>query len=284
MNLDRKDAGAPLSGPGVRTKGTKMLDQVMDLGEFAPRRELVRNGPGRLFEAIDARGRLVMLLVSTSADPVERLRWIRGARIWAKLCHPNIPAIDAVSERGDALLLAFRHVRGEPMLPGSLDPPRAARVVRDVARAVHHLHEEGFVHRAISPANVLLDQEGTPMLVGFESASEFRTAERPFAPCLLAERSPYAAPERLRAHADRRTDVYSLGALLGALATGRIGTSALLPDALAAVRDRAMAPLPEDRYATARDLADALERASNDPRRSWLGALFRTWTISRNPR
>ncbi|MBL8861119.1 MAG: protein kinase [Planctomycetes bacterium] len=163
--------------------------------------------------------------------------------------------------------------------------PAVARLCRTVALALAHAHAHALVHRDVKPSNVLLDTQGQPRVVDFGIARDAREGE-------LVSRSRlegtpyYMSPEQVRIrgqHVDHRTDVYSLGIVLYELLTlrrpfdGRTTGEVLrkildveprlvrrdnprVPRDLEAVCLKAIAKSPDERYATAAELAQDLER------------------------
>ena len=163
-----------------------------------------------------------------------------------------------------------------------------------LAAGLHHAHEHGILHRDLKPANILLTEEGQPMLLDFNLAEDTKRRLLPFADAVGGTLS-YMAPEHLAAIggdtdacADVRSDVYALGIVLFELLTGRLpfpaheGTfvdiligmigdrnrtppslrhwnKAISPAADAIVR-RCLEADPADRYQTAQDLQEDLER------------------------
>jgi serine/threonine-protein kinase len=232
-------------------------------------------------------------------DPKAATSLQREARIGGRLRHPNLVSVlDAgVHETYDYLVLEYIHgaslrtlmqadaggqVREMPLAV-------ALAVVTDTARGLHHAHELadldgaplGLVHRDVSPGNVLLGLDGTVKLADFGIAKETRVTTLSGS---MHGTVTYMAPEQCRGHAfDRRADVFSLGVILYELVTGtrlfwadndvaslhRVlsGTvpkpRKVKPTITAGLEDillTALAPDPDRRYATARDLGDALER------------------------
>src|SRR5205823_3073875 len=93
-----------------------------------------------------------------------------------------------------------------------LAPVEAARIVAQLALALHYAHLQGLVHRDIKPANILLDRRGRPLLTDFGLA--VREKDLPKERGRLAGTMPYMSPEQVRReshHIDGRTDIYSLG-------------------------------------------------------------------------
>jgi serine/threonine protein kinase len=218
------------------------------------------------------------------------------ARLAALVRHPNVVAVTGVLDAGGELVLVQEYVEGFGLarLLRELDkrgerlaPEIAARIVIDAARGLHATHEAkdlmgeplGIVHRDVSPQNLLVGSDGTTRLIDFGIAR----AERRMAMTrtgILKGKLAYMAPEQIEEHpVDRRADVFAAGAVLYEALTGTrayAGTDdasvmakilAGAPDlapveaaapSLAPVVERALARRPEDRYATAQDLAKAV--------------------------
>jgi serine/threonine protein kinase len=223
----------------------------------------------------------------------------REARLGGRLRHPNLVSIlDAgVHDGYDYLVLEYVHggslrdmmqtEEGARVRDASLEV--ALAIVRDVARGVHEAHELhdehgaplGLVHRDVSPGNVLIGIDGAVKLADFGIAKETRVATLSGS---MHGTVTYMAPEQCRGHAfDRRADIFSLGVILYELVTGvrlfwadndvaslhRVlaGTvprpRKLKPSIAPVLEDiimTAVATDPDKRFASARELADALER------------------------
>ncbi len=162
----------------------------------------------------------------------------------------------------------------------------AARLILQAAEALHHAHAQGVLHRDVKPSNLLLDGHGTLWVADFGLAKADDSDDLTNTDDLVGTLR-YMAPERFRGHADARSDVYSLGATLYELLALRPafdgpdrlrlmdqiahGTPAPLrqvnprvPRDLETIVAKAMAREPDDRYATARELAEDLERFLTD--------------------
>ncbi|MFI8975310.1 protein kinase [Nocardia asteroides] len=234
---------------------------------------------------------LKVLHDSYSGDPKARSAFDREAELVTQLDHPNI--ID-VYDRNDTedphLWLSMRHVAGGDLasLPDTgppLDLQRIVRIITDVARALDHAHGRNVLHRDVKPANILIesDPDGErAILTDFGIARALDTPTSTHTAATLA----YTAPERFnRQHpVTHRADIYSLGATLYRLLTGQIpfpgnDDAALIaghlyrtPEAVVTLRadlphyldhviTTALAKNPEDRYASALDLATAASHA-----------------------
>jgi serine/threonine protein kinase len=225
---------------------------------------------------------------------------VREARLATGLDHPNVVHVhELVDHPADGLLLAMEFVDGADLATvlrslvrrGERCPPYvAALIAREVAKGLHYAHsrtgEDGepleIVHRDVSPQNILLSRDGVVKVtdLGVATARLYRDATTGVKGKLRYMAPEQAAGERL----DARADVYALGvvlyemlrlvspygartgaALLRAVREGKLDPPldriTDVPADLLAVLRRALAHAPEDRYPTARDLADDLSRA-----------------------
>jgi serine/threonine protein kinase len=233
--------------------------------------------------------KLVALKIITDAsqsEPAARARLQQEARTLALLDHPNIVRILGSGDLRGRTYLVFEYVAGsliERYLDRPVPPAEAVRLVRQMAGAIQYAHQRGVLHCALKPSNVLLTEDGdakiTNFVLGFlleQLEAEQRHAFR-WLPSYMA---PELAANRLEA-VGRATDVYGLGAILYKLLTGgppfladtvaetleRVYTQAPplpsavqpgVPAALDAVCRKCLAKDPQDRFASAADLAAAL--------------------------
>jgi serine/threonine-protein kinase len=196
-------------------------------------------------------------------------------------------AMEHIDGRSLRDVLIARSKRGTPGLP----PELAARVCADILRGLHHAHEmrdaQGkrleIIHRDVSPENILVSYAGTVKIVDFGIAKAVSESSTITHVSQLRGKVPYLAPEQLRyQRLDGRTDVYATGCLLYEVLSGQSAfpihpdadpleevltstpiplhlRSPHVPEALEAITLRAMAKSPADRFASAQEMATALE-------------------------
>jgi eukaryotic-like serine/threonine-protein kinase len=233
-------------------------------------------------------------------DPEFSLMLLDEARLAARIRHPNVVSTLDVIAEGDELLLVMDYVHGDALSrlwktarrAGRRIPPNvASSIVIDLLLGLHAAHEAcddegralGIVHRDVSPQNVLVGSDGVARVVDFgvaKASSRLQTTHDG----QLKGKLAYMAPEQLlKQGVDRRSDVYAAGVVLWELLTGerlfesddpaavialvlRGGVEppsglASLPPGVDEIVLRALAARPEQRFATAREMARALERA-----------------------
>ena len=284
--------------------------------------EIARGGMGVVYKARQAGlDRLVavkMILSGQFASAAELQRFRAEARAAAALQHPGIVAIHEVGEHEGLLFFSMDFIEGRNLAQLVRDGPwpavRAAQCVREIAEAIHYAHERGVLHRDLKPSNVLIDNQGKPHVTDFglakrldDSNPETSSSELTVSGQVLG--SPNFMPPEQAAGKHREltpaSDVYSLGALLYHVLTGRppfladsIPATLRLVSETEPVAPRLLTPtIPRDleticlkclqkdphrRYATARELADELGRfVRDDPIRArpiGPGEKFRRWT------
>jgi serine/threonine protein kinase/tetratricopeptide (TPR) repeat protein len=265
------------------------------LGNYQILEEIGRGGMGVIYRARQRHSRRIVALkriLSCHADSRETLmRFRREAQAAANLDHPNIVPIYEVSESEEGLpFFSMKFAGGGSLLEAApalrREPRRAVALMAKVARAVQYAHCQGILHRDLKPGNILLDGRGEPLVSDFGLAKWLEpTSDLTRTPSIFGTPG-YIAPEQANGSAEKLTpaaDVYSLGAVLFHLLTGRppfIGEHALKVIQQAtekpAPRLRTVAPaLDRDleticakcleheahaRYRTAGELAEDLER------------------------
>ncbi|MGH9719515.1 MAG: serine/threonine-protein kinase, partial [Bryobacteraceae bacterium] len=208
----------------------------------------------------------IKLLRADTDRPAWRDRFLRERQLLAYLSHPSIARLLDAGHTGDGRpYLVMEYVDGVTIdqYAATLDLRSLLRLFLLVCDGVSHAHRRLIVHRDLKPSNILVDSSGNPKLLDFGIArlqdaavDETRTVERVLTP-------NYASPEQLRGDIQTTaTDVYSLGAMLHKLLTGRspreqleVAPAALPPDIDHILR-KALRDEPEERYASVDALAD----------------------------
>ena len=193
--------------------------------------ELGRGGMGVVYLArrvlLNRLCAVKMILDGASADAEASIRFLGEAETVARLQHPNIVQLHHFGERARCPSSSWSTWRGEPgsALDGTPWPAaKAAALIAPLARAVAEAHRLGIVHRDLKPANILLTGEGTPKVADFGLAKSLDGDVGPDPSGPVVGTPSYMAPEQ--AEGETRdvgpaTDIYSLGAILYELLTGR---------------------------------------------------------------
>ncbi len=175
---------------------------------------------------LEKRMALKLLPKEKASDEVTK-RFVREARVVAKLAHPNIVGVYDVGETDSHFYLAMEFVEGETLEDilvkrEKLPPYEATRVIRDVGRALECAHRQGIIHRDIKPDNIMLSPDGTVKVTDFGLAKmKGGRADITRAGIILG--TPFfMAPEQCERKAlDIRSDLYSLGVTYYNSVTGK---------------------------------------------------------------
>lgn len=267
-------------------------------GDYELLQEVGRGAMGVVYRArqrsLDRVVAVKLLQGGVWAGDTARRRFLQEARAVASLEHPNIVGIHEVGEHHSQPFFSMDFVEGEHLGAllerGPIGCSQAAQWLSTLARAIAYAHHQGVLHRDLKPSNVLLDGDRL-LITDFGLAKSLRPSGEgdPLTATGAVLGTPgYIPPERLRSTGnddDGRGDIYSLGAMLFALLTGRpphVGdtpTAAMLaalerpvetlrhldstiPRDLEAICLRCLAHDPEDRYDDAFELAEDLDRFS----------------------
>ncbi len=223
---------APERAPGLDTPTIALASSRRRIPERVERylvqEELGRGGMGVVYRAIDPtleRDVAVKMIRAGGEDPSEAERFIREARVAAKLRHPGIVGVHEAGTADGDLYIVMDYVRGESLEAllrrDALPPRRLAEVVREVALALQHAHDHGVIHRDVKPQNVLVDEEGRARLADFGLARELTgpdaTRRELTVTGDLLGTPAYMAPEQASGQARAPTpaaDIWALGGLL----------------------------------------------------------------------
>src|SRR5216110_424006 len=237
---------AGIGANGGQPHTEEMLDDLLSgihapdadwlLGNYQILEEIGRGGMGVIYRARQRHSRRIVALkriLYCQADSRETLmRFRREAQAAAKLDHPNILPIYEVSESEEGLpFFSMKFAAGGSLVETApalrREPRRAAALMAKVARAVQYAHCQRILHRDLKPGNILLDGRGEPLVSDFGLAKCLEPTSN-LTRTLTAFGAPhYVAPEQVDlggSAAGKLTpaaDVYSLGAILFDLLTGR---------------------------------------------------------------
>lgn len=198
-------------------------------GEYELVRELARGGMGVVYEAVQTRLKrtvaVKMILSGEFASDEQVQRFFAEARSVANLDHPHIVPVYEVAEQNGQHFFSMKLVDG-----GSLSSRlhsfrgefrKAAELVEKVARAVHHAHQRGVLHRDLKPGNILLDRQGEPMVTDFGLAKMVADDSNVTRSDAVVGTPAYMAPEQVLGarYTTTSTDIWALGVILYQLVT-----------------------------------------------------------------
>jgi serine/threonine-protein kinase len=263
-------------------------------GDYELLHEVARGGMGIVYRArqvgLDRVVALKMILGGRLADDTQIRRFQAEAMAAGQLSHPNIVAIYDVGRVEDQHFFSMEFIEGQSLAEmvreRPLPPLEAARYVRIAAEAIDYAHGRDILHRDLKPSNVIVDTNDQPRITDFGLAKRLDEDSDLTASGFAVGTPSYMPPEQaagLHDQMDRTSDVYSLGAILYELVTGRPPFKAAnVLDTLLQVRENEVVPprllnpnVPRDldtiirkclakdqkhRYATAAALADDLGR------------------------
>lgn len=219
-------------------------------GDYELLEEIGRGGMGVVFKArqnsLDRIVALKMILQGDFATEADLQRFRTEAESAGRLVHPHIVPVYEVGDRDGRPYFSMRYVAGttlaQRIAAGPLPPRDAAALLTPICRAVAEAHRNGILHRDLKPSNILIDEEGRPYVSDFGLAKRVPLPSEAEAPESRAHSltqsgaivgTPgYMAPEQAagrRGAVGVATDVYSLGALLYAMLSGRAPFQAASP-------------------------------------------------------
>ena len=273
---------------------------------------IAAGGMGEVWQANDTvLARKVAVKVVPAGDPATQMRFRREAQAMAALSHPGIVDVYDYGETGDGdhAYLVMALVAGEPLADrlgaaGRLDADETMAIVAQAARALHAAHSAGIVHRDVKPANLLVQGDGTVVLVDFGIAQSAGSTSLTGVHEVVGT-AAYISPEQVsKRPTGPATDVYALGVVAYQCLAGHPPFPGDNPIAVAqrhiedeppplpaevpaAVQDlvtTAMAKDPGHRFPSAAAMAEAAETATLPAVRPPATAAERTVVVAAPPR
>jgi serine/threonine protein kinase len=271
------------------------------IGHYRIRRKIGQGAMGVVYEGWDERLQrpvAVKTIDEATESSAARNRLWREARSLARVNHPHVCQVYDVLEEGEALILVMELLDGQSLadrlLAETISVQEALRVERQMLEALQALHDLGIVHRDLKPSNVFLTRHGvklldfglarTPDAASNIDPDETRTAGACTATGAIVGTPAYMAPEQARGlPVGPAADIFSIGSIFYEMLTGKrpFGGASVVdvlyavmhqnPPPLSGSREiealdriirRAMAKGVEDRYASAREMIEALEYIS----------------------
>jgi len=222
-------------------------------------------------------------------DPQFVARFEQEAKVLAKLRHPHILPVHDYGQHDGYTYLVMPFIESGTLINFLGDKPlsllKMQRFISQVGDALDYAHSQGIIHRDVKPSNVLVDERENCMLVDFGIAKMVEGSANLTQTGGILGTPAYMSPEQGRGEAvDQRIDIYALGVILYEMATGRVPFKAEtpiavlvkhmtdplsppravnpnLPPAVENVILKAMAKNPDDRFATAKEMVEALATA-----------------------
>ncbi|MFC5541297.1 Stk1 family PASTA domain-containing Ser/Thr kinase [Ureibacillus suwonensis] len=239
----------------------------------------------------------IKVLRYDSANEEESMRrFHREALSATSLTHPNIVSIYDVGEDGDMHYIVMEYVKGKTLKQyikenAPLSPARSVQIMKQLASAISHAHENQIIHRDIKPQNILMDENGNVKITDFGIATSLAATSYTKTNSVMGT-VHYLSPEQARGGvATKKSDIYALGIVLYELLTGEVPFSGESPVSIAlkhlqaetpSVRDfdasipqslenvilKATAKNPDHRYASVEEMAADLETVLSPSRRN----------------
>ncbi len=292
-NPQRAEGPAERPPRRASSPGTAAAFPVLDWDRYEFISLLGQGGMGAVYKARDRRiGRLVALKFIRGGDERLTQRFMQEARAQARIEHSGICKVLEVGEVEGKAYIAMQFVDGASLMDAKdkLTLLDKVAIIKEAADALHAAHELGIIHRDIKPANIMIERriDGNfhPVVMDFGLARDTNESSGMTESGTVMGTAAFMSPEQARGQVkklDRRSDVYSLGATLFDILAGRPPfitdsmAETLLkvmfddppplrefvpeaPEALEIIVGKSLNKEPEQRYATAKELAEDLER------------------------
>jgi WD40 repeat protein/predicted Ser/Thr protein kinase len=273
------------------------MSALPSFGDYELLGEIARGGMGVVYKARQLSLNRTVAVKMITAGQFASKEFVHRFRVEASaaavLQHPNIVAVHEVGVHDGHHFFSMDYVAGknlaEIVRDGPLPANRAARYVQKIAEAIHYAHESGILHRDLKPSNVIIDANDQPRITDFGLAKQLNTDSAATLTGEVLGTPGYMPPEQAsgnRGAVKAWSDVYSIGAILYHLLTGRAPFAAgslqvtleqmlhqdpvslrllnpAVPRDLNTICLKCLEKEPEKRYASAQLLADELRRFLN---------------------
>jgi serine/threonine protein kinase len=260
---DTLDSTPTVPGHDKRKKSRARYQILEKVGE---------GGMGIVYKAQDNRLRRIVaikrLKTKTQANQLAIARFLREARSIARLNHFNIVQIYDITMDTKGPYISMEFIKGNTLAERihskiNLSVQTTVKIFRQVLSAVAFAHKQGIIHRDIKPSNIMIDTNDVPKLMDFGLAQARDRAQMTVTGAFMGT-PDYTSPEQLidPKNVDKRTDIYSLGAVMYECLTGlsiKYLRESKIPSELSEVVLRALAPNRVERYGSAEQMADSLE-------------------------
>jgi hypothetical protein len=234
------NCGRELKGTGSRVLSGTMTYQTPTKGlergtVFARRFEIIeeigRGGMGTVYRAFDNKIREVVALkllkpeIASDPEIIERFR--NEIKLARKVSHRHVCRMYDLDEEGLSVYISMEYVQGEDLKSfirrsGHLNEAKALLLARQIADGLAEAHRLGVIHRDLKPQNIMIDRDGNAKIMDFGIARSLH-ARGMTATGIVIGTPEYMSPEQAEAKdVDKRTDIYSLGAILYEMVTGRV--------------------------------------------------------------
>lgn len=198
-------------------------------------------------QGFDREVALKVMSPALAADPTFGERFIREAKIVAKLSHKSIVTVYDVGESGNFYYLAMEYLQGGDLktrIENGIKTRDCLSIIGKLGRALHFAHEKGYIHRDVKSENILFDSDGEPLLTDFGIAKASNSSTQMTQTGKLIGTPEYMSPEQCRGKTvDGRSDLYSLGIILYETLTRQVPYTG--EDSVAVCIKHVTKPLPQ---------------------------------------
>ena len=241
--------------------------ETVEGGRYRIDKVVGEGGAGRVCLAYDLLLDMPVAIKFLNPELVSDEESINALKSETKIClqlvHKHIVRIFNLEKRGNTFMLIMEYLKGETLFdlishfPQGIDLEFTAQVVSVVADALSYAHRHGILHKDLTPANIIITDDGVLKVIDFGIASAVNAQDTSYEGDSVVGTPSYMSPEQLRGERlDCRTDIYSLGVLIHQMLTGRT-----IEAKGATIQDMAYTPRPPIR-ALPQPIADVLMTAT----------------------